>query len=354
MNLIEKENALLKLGSNKQRFRINQLTSEVLALRNKLDYLESEIQIKKYLERDEEVQHVAHKLYFPRSPRETLVPAENRPSATIPRTRRRLAFEDAPKPSILGSQSSESSSNSLSATNRLTDEIVADAKNKLKELEVESEMLNHNFQNLQTVLSRNMTFAERSFLASSSMTDSSPQERRHHRTRLTRSVSDLNSPNAMMSPGVRNKSYLSDYGESSPSSRTDHEISPRSPMEDRGRKTTAFSRIFHKYRQKKPIKAEDDFRPAKEAQQDERAPVRLTDEAKSVDANFKSRIKAVEESGTKKENNHLDTTTVSQDLVDIQQDSPLEDRNMADTNISAGNYKNLISGSVEENGSSQS
>lgn len=333
MNLIEKENALLKLGSNKQRYRINQLSSEILTLRNKLDYLESEIKIRKSLERDEEVQHVAHRLYFPRSPRETFTtPAEVPAPATLPRSRRRLAFDEPPKSLLLGFESSESSSNSLSAANKLTDEIVADAKNKLKELEVESEMLNYNFQNLQSVLTRNMAFAERSFLGSSSVTDSSPRERWYHRRRLTRSVGDLDSSNAMISPRVRNKpSNLSDFGESSPSSRTDYEASPEST-----KKRTAFSRILQKYRLKKTTDDED--RRLDEVQSDECTPIRLQNEERFADEDERANIKSTDLNTSKpeKEKDHIiDSTINPPEMVSPSQN---EKNSQNDPNIASGNH----------------
>lgn len=159
VNLMEKENTLLKSGSFKQRQYIAQLSTEIVFLKNRLDYLEKDLQIKTEFERRKEMNEVAEKLYSPK-----LLRLEKDLSASSSRIRKKLFPEKSPS-------SSEFTSSNSKDDNSLTDELVAEAKNKLKELENESAALNKNFKNLQTVLSKNITFNEKAFSSSDSSSD---------------------------------------------------------------------------------------------------------------------------------------------------------------------------------------
>ncbi|XP_065205652.1 paramyosin-like [Planococcus citri] len=159
VNLMEKENALLKSGSFKQRQYIAQLTTEIVFLKNRLDYLEKDLQIKAQFERRKEMNEVAEKLYSPRS---TLFDRPKSVSTTSNFKINRRLFPEKEFPS-----SSDPTSSTSKDDTSLTDELVNEAKNKLEQLENESEALNKNFKHLQTVLSKNISFSDETSQSSS-------------------------------------------------------------------------------------------------------------------------------------------------------------------------------------------
>lgn len=212
------------MNLNKQRYHINQLTGEIVFLKNQLDYLQKEIEIRNQLQQKEMINKVAHKLYFPskylyseEKNRKRDLFLENTP---LNRVHSKQQFcNDVNMLKFLDASSSDNSKKS-----NLTDEIVADAKNKLSELENESKTLNHNFRILQNVLSRNIALNDRVF-GSSSISDSSPQEKKTQFTpRLSRSISDLNGLN--VSPEVKQvlKSNLQKFKENNRRNKADRNV----------------------------------------------------------------------------------------------------------------------------------
>lgn len=174
MNLIKEENAILKLSSNKQRYYINQLSSEISSLRNKVDYLEKEMKMRNELLQENNFRYVAHKLYFPKkywhSDYSCKRQVSRRPVDEHHLSFRRKLFRD---PETI--PCSEYSSTGTS----VTDDIVADTVNKVEKLENESESLDRNCKSLERLISRNIAFNDRMF-GSSSISDTTPRGKIKH------------------------------------------------------------------------------------------------------------------------------------------------------------------------------
>lgn len=225
VNLMEKENSILKLSSNKQRYYINQLTSEIIFLKNKLDYLEKEIKMRSELQRDIEFRSVAHKLYFPKkywyseeSNRHKVV----KKSIGDIRSSRRKLFPDTE--AIQGSESSSGTSKEVN----VTDEIVADAINEVEKLEYGSETLDRNFKSLERLISRNIAFNEDRTFGCSSISDSSPSERMKRFSQQMRCIDDADCSNVSFN-----------REESTP---------VKHPAKGTETKTTTFQKMFSKYK----------------------------------------------------------------------------------------------------------
>jgi hypothetical protein len=254
--LMEKENSLLKLSSKEQRNHISHLTNEVVFLRIRLDHLEKEMCTWKNTEWEIQQKQIVHALLLSRKSRNA--ESERDKNRTIrelavsrPSSRRKLFGENE----IV--QPSEFSSSSASRETNLTDEIVADAKNKVKELENESEVLNRNFQNLQNILTRNIALSESKNFSASSLGGLSPRL-----SLLSRSYSDLDSPDARKffpsiswesAPGL---DVSRECAESSP-------ISPRTPLA--ARRSNSFRALFMKRKTEK-IRSENASRTAAESE----------------------------------------------------------------------------------------
>lgn len=245
VNLMEKENSLLKLSSNKQRNHITQLRKEVVFLKSRLDHLEKEMELRKHIEAEIRQKETVRALFLSnehchlQSERNRNFARES--TLLYPTSRRKLFRENE-------TTQSEFSSSSTSKEANLTDEIVADAKNKVQDLENESEALNRNFKSLHNILTRNIALSESKSIGSLSVDGLSPRF-----SHLSRSYSDTDSP--IVSGGVRKYALSSSWEDD-----TNQEHRTSSPKavwtSSAVRRSNSFRELFMK-RKKGKTRSED-------------------------------------------------------------------------------------------------
>lgn len=195
VNLIKEENAILKLSSNKQRYNINQLSSEISSLRNKVDYLEKEMKMRSELLQENNFRYVAHKLYFPKKYWHSDDSCKHQVSRRSV-DEHHLSFRRKLFPDTETIPCSEYSSTGTS----ITDDIVADTVNKVEKLENASESLDRNCKSLERLISRNIAFNDRIF-GSSSISDTSPRAKIKHFSQASK-FSDIDNSNLFLSSAV--------------------------------------------------------------------------------------------------------------------------------------------------------